>query len=118
MEEEKPLSRFLETKYQSVMENNVEETGEELVARLKWELEEAQNIIGEQAEQLEAKTLQGTGSLPVITYNKQNYQVLAAKFHFKDVDYKAEDLAGNADLVKKLLEAGSGILQKIEKAKQ
>ncbi len=94
-----------------------EETSEELVARLQRELSVAQNIIGEQAEQLEAKTLQGTGSLPVITYKQQNYQVLAAKFHFNDVDYKAEDLAGNGDLVKKLLEAGSGLLQKIEKAK-
>jgi uncharacterized protein YydD (DUF2326 family) len=116
MEEEKPLSRFLETKYQSVMENKVE-TAEETIARLQRELGEAQGIIGEQAEQLEAKTLQGTGALPVITYKQQNYQVLAAKFHFNDVDYKAEDLAGNGDLVKKLLEAGSGLLQKIEKAK-
>jgi len=96
---------------------NKQETGEGLVARLQRELEAAQTIIGEQAEQLEAKTLQGTGALPVITYNRQNYQVLAAKFHFKDVDYKAEDLVGNADLVKLLLEAKSGLLQKIEKAK-
>ena len=94
------------------------ETPEEKIARLERELGEAQGIIGEQQEQLVAKTLQGTGSLPVITYNKQNYQVLAAKFHFKDVDYKAEDLTTNSDLVKQLLEAQSGILHKIEKAKQ
>lgn len=93
------------------------ETAEQKIARLERELEEATGIISEQTEQLEAKQLQSAGKLPVITHQKQNYQVTAAKFHFNGVDYKAEELAGNSDLVKQLLEAQSGLLVKIEKAK-
>lgn len=94
------------------------ETPEEKIARLEQELGEAKGIIGEQTEQLQAKELQGSGSLPVITYKQQYYQVQAAKFHFNGVDYKAADLAGNNDLVKQLLDAGSGLLVKVDKPKQ
>lgn len=94
------------------------ETPEEKIARLEQELGEAKGIIDEQTEQLEAKQLQTVGTLPVLGYNKENYQVQAAKFHFNGVDYTAQELAGNADLVKQLLEAKSGLLLKIEKAKK
>lgn len=94
------------------------ETPEEKIARLEQELGQAQGIINEQTEQLEAKQLQTAGTLPVISYEKQNYQAQAAKFHFNGVDYTAQELASNADLVKQLLEAKSGLLIKIEKAKK
>ena len=99
------------------MDNKVE-TPEEKIARLEREVLEANNLIQEQNQQLEAKQLQGAGALPVITYKQQYYQVQAAKFHFNGVDYKADDLTGNSDLVKQLLEAESGLLEKIEKPKQ
>ena len=114
--EEKPLNRFLLTKYPPIMAENTPETPEEKIARLEREVQEANELIHEQNQQLEAKQLQGAGSLPVITYKQQYYQVQAAKFHFNGVDYKADDLASNSDLVKQLLEAGSGLLEKIEKA--
>lgn len=94
------------------------ETPEEKNIRLEKELAEAKGIIDEQTEQLEAKQLQTAGTLPVISYDKQNYQAQAAKFHFNGVDYTAQELAGNTDLVKQLLEAKSGLLVKIEKAKK
>lgn len=99
-------------------ENTTPETPEQEVERLRRELTDAKGIIDEQTEQLQAKELQGSGALPVISYKQQYYQVQAAKFHFNGVDYKAADLAGNNDLVKQLLDAGSGLLAKVDKPKQ
>lgn len=99
------------------MADNVE-TPEQELARLKQELEEANGIIAEQTEKLAESELRTAGTLPVVTYDKEQYQVTAAKFNFKGTDYAAEALSSSPDLVKELITSGSGLLVKIEKEKK
>ena len=80
----------------------------------KAESEAKDAIIEGQAEQLAAAEIQGAGSLPVLTHDKQRYQVLAGQFTVEGKLVKADDLKTDKSLVESLLKSGSGILQLIE----
>lgn len=71
-------------------------------------------IIEGQAEQLKAAEAQGAGALPVVTHEKKRYQVLARKFIYKDVEVDANQLKTDKDLVKALVESGTGILKALD----
>ena len=94
-------------------EQQVEALKNELAAQ-KAESEAKDAIIEGQAEQLAAAEIQGAGSLPVLTHDKQRYQVLAGQFTVEGKLVKADDLKTDKSLVESLLKSGSGILQLIE----
>ncbi|QNF34353.1 hypothetical protein HUW51_17085 [Adhaeribacter swui] len=83
-------------------------------AELEAQQAEKDQIIAEQLEQLDLAEAQKGNTLPVVAHDKKKYQLLAAKFQFAGQEYKAEDLKSDKDLVKKLIEAGAGILQEIK----
>ncbi|SHL87438.1 hypothetical protein [Hymenobacter psychrotolerans] len=85
--------------------------------RLQGELELAQGIIAGQAEQLaNVETAQQHGDVVVVSYGKQQYRVLAKKFHIKGAEVKAEDLGKNQEALKHLVESKSGLLAPVAKA--
>jgi hypothetical protein len=86
-------------------------TPEQRIAQLEAELKAKDAIIEGQAEELKASEAQGAAALPVITHDKKQYRVLAAKFQHKGQEVKAEDLKGNKELVAELIKAKSGLLQ-------
>jgi beta-phosphoglucomutase-like phosphatase (HAD superfamily) len=88
------------------------------VAQLVEEARAKDAIIEGQDEQLAAAKLQGAGALSVVTYKKQRYQVLAGKFSLDDKVITHLELAANAELVKKLVEEKSGLLQLIPDAEK
>jgi Holliday junction resolvasome RuvABC DNA-binding subunit len=97
-----------------------EEIIAELTAKLKQVTEESDakdSIIETQDEQLKAANAQGASALSVVTYKKQQYQVLAGKFSIDDKVVQHHELKANPDLVKKLVEEKSPLLQLIEEAK-
>lgn len=78
------------------------------------ELAQAEYLIEEQTAQLKAaEVAQAEGPL-VVTYNKVPYRVLAPKFQHNGLHVEARSLATNPDLVRELVEAGSGLLQAVE----
>jgi len=95
-----------------------EEIIADLTAKLQKVTEESEakdNIIETQEEQLSAAKAQGQGQLSVVTHDKQRYQVLAGKFSFEDVVIHHHELTGKPELVKKLVEEKSPLLQLIPK---
>lgn len=96
---------------------NAPRTSEEIIAALNEQIAQQNEIITSQADALKAAETQGSNSLPVITHEKKQYQVLAKQFTFEGKLVKADDLKANKDLVKALLKAEAGILQLVvEKA--
>ncbi|MDB5268048.1 MAG: hypothetical protein JWP58_1088 [Hymenobacter sp.] len=92
------------------------------VEDLEGEVSESTEIISGLQEQLaNAQAGQEISQTVVVTHTaedgtKEQYKVLAPKFQHKHVTYAAADLKTNADLVKELVEAKSGVLVKLEKA--
>jgi uncharacterized coiled-coil protein SlyX len=88
---------------------------------LEGEAAESTEIISDLQEQLaNAQAGQEISETVVVTHTaedgtKEQYKVLAPKFQHKHVAYAAADLKTNADLVKELVAAGSGVLVKLEK---
>jgi multidrug resistance efflux pump len=72
-----------------------------------------QAIIDAQEEELKAARAQGTGALPVVTHDKKQYRVLARKFIIRNVEVDAEKLKSDKELVKELVESGSGLLKEV-----
>lgn len=65
---------------------------------------------------LEAKVRQaeaGNDGSIVVTHEDQLHRVLVPQFHFEGRLVKAEELSGDAELVAKLVKAGSGVLEKV-----
>jgi chromosome segregation ATPase len=82
---------------------------------LAGELNEAETAIEELQQRLEtAAMVQAQSDTVVVTDGVSHYKVLAPKFKHKHVEYAAKDLATNEELVKELVGAGVGFLQKIE----
>jgi hypothetical protein len=97
-------------------------TPEQLIADLQEQLkkvteesEAKDNIIETQGEQLTAAQAQGAGQLSVVTHDKQTYQVLAGQFSLDDQVIKHHELKGKPELVKKLVEEKSPLLQLLKK---
>ncbi|RSK44701.1 hypothetical protein [Hymenobacter perfusus] len=105
-------------------EANKEETRQPTVesltaenVRLQGELDVAQAVIAGQAEQLaNVETAQKQGDVVVVSYEKQQYRVLAKKFSIKGEEIKAEELGKNKAALKFLVESKSGLLVPIVKA--
>lgn len=91
-------------------------TKEELEAKIA-ELEaENKNLLDENAKlqgQLEKEEKAVDAVLPTITVDKQKYKVLSRKFTFQGELVTFENLKKDNELQKKLVESGSGLLQKV-----
>lgn len=92
------------------MADKKEKTPEQLIAELQATVAAQSTIIAGQAEQLQASEAQGTEGRPVVTYHKQHYRVLAKQFDVEGTTIQALELKGKPDLVKKLVDAKSGVL--------
>ena len=75
---------------------------------------EKDDLIAEQVEQLDLAEAQKGKTLPVVNLEKKKYQLLASKFQVGGHEYQAEDLIENKSLLKKLLEAKSGLLIEVK----
>jgi hypothetical protein len=113
----------LEEALAKIAEQNTEIAGlNTRVADLEGESAESAQIISDLQEELaNAQAGQAISETVVVTHTtedgtKEQYKVLAPKFQHKHVAYAAADLKKNAPLVKELVEAKSGVLQKLEKA--
>lgn len=92
----------------------------ELQALLKKSQEEStakDAVIEAQDEQLAAANAQGANALSVVIHEKKRYQVLAGQFSIDDKVIKHTDLKADAELVAKLVEEKSPLLQLIETPK-
>jgi hypothetical protein len=74
-------------------------------------------IIAGQEVQLAAANAQGAGALSVVSHEGKHYQVLAGKFSLDDKVVTHVDLKTDAELVAKLVEDKSPLLQLIEAPK-
>lgn len=79
------------------------------------DLNESESLTEELQKQLKrAETRQAESDTLIVSDGTDDYKVLLKGFKFKHVDYKAEELKDNEDLVLELVAAGVGFLQKIE----
>lgn len=83
------------------------------VEQLTAERAEQDGVIAELQKELEVARATKGGKLPVVSHGKDKYQVTSAKFHFGGAVHEAKDLLTNKELVKQLVEAKSGVLEKI-----
>jgi DNA repair exonuclease SbcCD ATPase subunit len=82
---------------------------------LAGELNEAENLIEELQQRLKtAQSLQAQSDTLIVSDGTSHYKVLAPKFKFRHVEYTGEQLRSDEQLVRELIEAGVGFLQKIE----
>jgi DNA repair exonuclease SbcCD ATPase subunit len=82
---------------------------------LAGELNEAETTIEELQQRLDtAAKVQAQSDTVVVSDGTDHYKVLAPKFKHKHVEYTAKELATNEALVKELVAAEVGFLQKIE----
>jgi chromosome segregation ATPase len=81
------------------------------------ELEQAEALIEEQNGKLAAAEVTQAEGPVVVSHEKAQYRVLAPKFSHKGLEVDAHTLRQNPELVRELVEAGSGLLQKVEPAK-
>lgn len=85
----------------------------EQVKELTQERTEQDGVIADLQKELEAAKATKGGKLPVVSHGKDKYQVTSAKFHFGGAVHEAKDLLTNKKLVEQLVEAKSGVLEKI-----
>ena len=84
---------------------------------LEGEAVDSAQLILELHQQLDnAQAGQELSPVVVVTHEQQKYRVIGAKFKHAGEEYTAADLKKHPDVVKQLVEAGSGLLQKVEKA--
>jgi chromosome segregation ATPase len=82
------------------------------------ELNEAQGMIEELTNRLaQAEQVQAESGTVVVTDGSNHYKVIAPKFKHKNIDYTADQLRGNEELVQELVKADVGFLVKIETEK-
>lgn len=80
------------------------------------ELAQAETLIEEQSGRLAAAEVGQAEGPVIVSHEKAQYRVLAPKFSHKGLDVDAHTLRQNPDLVRELVEANSGLLQKVEAA--
>jgi hypothetical protein len=91
----------------------------EAALKLSNDEKEAQaQIIATQEEQLAAANAQGAGALSVVTHAGKQYQVLAGQFSLDDNVIKHHELKAKPELVAKLVEEKSPLLQLLDEAKK
>jgi chromosome segregation ATPase len=78
------------------------------------ELAQAEALIEEQSGKLAAAEVSQAEGPVIVTHDKEQYRVLAPKFSHQGLAVDAHTLRNNPDLVRQLVEDGSGILQKVE----
>jgi chromosome segregation ATPase len=80
------------------------------------ELGESQEMVSDLQDRLsKAAAIQAQSDTVIVSDGTDHYKVLAPKFKHKHVDYTAEQLRDDEELVAELVGAGIGFLQKIEK---
>lgn len=79
------------------------------------ELNEAENLIEELQQRLKtAQSLQAQSNTLIVSDGTDHYKVLAPSFKFRHVEYTGEQLRDDEQLVRDLVAAGVGFLQKID----
>lgn len=78
------------------------------------ELNQAEILIEEQTGKLAAAEVASAEGPVVVTHAKEQYRVLAPKFQHQGLVVEARSLVNNPELVRQLVEAESGVLQKVE----
>ena len=81
------------------------------------ELNQAEILIEEQTGKLAAAEVASAEGPVVVTHAKEQYRVLAPKFQHNGLVVEARGLVNNPELVRQLVEAESGVLQKVEATK-
>lgn len=85
----------------------------EHIRALDAEAEANQAIIAGYEAKLRAAQLQAEGGAPVVEHAGDHYRVVVPQFHYEGKLVTAESLATDASLVAKLIELGSGVLEKV-----
>lgn len=93
---------------------NQQLTGE--LAEKADELAKAEELLERQNAQLKAAEVGQALGPVVVTHANESYRVLAPKFQHHGLDVDAHTLRQNPDLVRELIESGSGLLVKVEAA--
>ena len=89
------------------------------LAEVKEELATANEIVEEVTQRLEnADAIQAESATHVLTFEKKQYKVLAAKVQHKGVTYDAKDLSKHQDVLKDLIGDGKGLVQLIVATKE
>ncbi|MGI4833296.1 MAG: hypothetical protein ACRYFK_07525 [Janthinobacterium lividum] len=91
---------------------------EEIIKRTADESAAKDEVIAKQDEQLAAANAQGAGALSVVTHAGKNYQVLAGQFSLDDNVIKHHELKAKPELVAKLVEDKSPLLQLLDEPKK
>lgn len=90
-------------------------TPEQIIEELKAQLAAQKEIIAGQNEQLQAAEAGAAEGRPVVSHNKQLYRVVAGKFEIDGTTIKASELKDKPELIKKLVDAKSGVLVAVSK---
>ncbi|WP_310395718.1 hypothetical protein [Hymenobacter sp.] len=89
------------------------------LADTKEELATANGIIQEVTQRLEnADAIQAESATHVLTFEKKQYRVLAARLQHKGTKYEAKDLSKHPEVLKDLIGDGKGLVQLITAAKE
>lgn len=99
---------------------SLEERFAQLEAQYKQATEESaakDAVIAAQDQQLVAANAQGAHALSVVSHENKHYQVLAGQFSIDDKVITHSQLKADAELVAKLVEEKSPLLQLIEAPK-
>jgi len=103
------------------MANNTELTPEEMKAKiaaletqLTKEREDNDKVNQELLQKLEETSLQKDAAAPVVSLEKVKYRVVIPRFQIGEKVYEAKEVKSNSDLLKALVEAESGVLEKAE----
>jgi hypothetical protein len=83
-------------------------------AQLAQEREDNDKVNHELLAKLEETSLQKDAAAPVVSLGKVKYRVVIPQFQIGDKVYKAKEVERDSDLLKALVKAGSGVLEKIE----
>ena len=107
-EENKPSYAELEALYAQQLKRNED---------LEGELATSTELVIDLTGRLDNATASAELSpVVVVTHEQQKYRVIGAKFKHAGEEYTAADLKKHPDVVRQLVEADSGLLQKVEKA--
>lgn len=81
---------------------------------LNVQLVEAEDLIEQQTAQLKSAEVGQKLGPVIVTHDKEQYQVLVPRFSHAGNLVEAASLRQNPDLVRQMVESGSGLLQKVE----
>ena len=84
------------------------------IRELEQEAEANEQTIQGYQQQLRVAEAAGDGR-PVVKHEEQLYLVVVPQFHFEGKLVKATDLSSDATLVEKLVKAGSGVLELVDR---